>query len=82
MSRFNHVPVKLPKLETTTKNRKRFYITPQDRVYPSITTVLSIRKKEGLIKSNAPTGFLDKDQLKATVSLDEKINQYRPLFLE
>ena len=50
MSRFNHVPVKLPELETTTINRKRFYITPQDRVYPSITTVLSIRKKEGLIK--------------------------------
>ena len=50
MSRFNHVPVKLPELETTTINRKRFYITPQENYYPSITTVLSIRKKEGLIK--------------------------------
>jgi TnpA family transposase len=32
------------------------------------------KEKDGLIKSNAPTGFLDKDQLKATVSLDDKIN--------
>ena len=50
MSRFNHVPVKLPELETTTINRKRFYVTPQKNYYPSITTVLSIRKKEGLME--------------------------------
>ena len=56
MSRFNHVPVKLPKLETTTINRKRFYITPQDRVYPSITTVLSIRRKEGLMEWRKKVG--------------------------
>ena len=50
MTRFNHVPVMLPELETTTIDRKRFYVTPQENYYPSITTVLSIRKKEGLIK--------------------------------
>ena len=50
MSRFNHVPVKLPELETTTINQKRFYVTPQKNYYPSITTVLSIRKKEGLME--------------------------------
>ena len=50
MSRFNHVPVKLPELETTTINRKRFYVTPHKNYYPSITTVLSIRKKEGLME--------------------------------
>ena len=48
MNRFNHVPVNLPKLETKTINKKRFYITPEGEAYPSITTVLSIRKKEGL----------------------------------
>ena len=48
--RFNHVPVKLPELKTTTINHQRFYITPKDNYYPSITTVLSIRNKEGLIK--------------------------------
>ena len=49
MTRFNHVPVNLPELETTTIDRKRFYVTPEDNYYPSITTVLSIRKKEGLM---------------------------------
>ena len=49
MTRFNHVPVKLPELETKTIDRKRFYVTPEDNYYPSITTVLSIRKKEGLM---------------------------------
>ena len=48
MNRFNHVPVNLPKLETKTIDKKRFYITPEGEAYPSITTVLSIRKKEGL----------------------------------
>ena len=50
MKRFNHVSVNLPKLETITIKRKRFYVTPQNNYYPSITTVLSIRKKEGLME--------------------------------
>ena len=45
---FNHVPVKLPELKTKTIDRKRFYITPEGLEYPSITTVLSSYKKEGL----------------------------------
>ena len=49
MPTFNHVPVKLPELETKTIDRKRLYVTPQENYYPSITTVLSIRKKEGLM---------------------------------
>ena len=40
---FNHVPVTVPKLETKTVDHKRFYVTPEDNYYPSITTVLSIR---------------------------------------
>ena len=50
MTRFNHVPVKLPEVETKTIDRKRFYVTPEEEYYPSITTVLSIRKKEGLME--------------------------------
>ena len=46
---YNHVPVKLPELKTTTINHQRFYVTPKDNYYPSITTVLSIRNKEGLV---------------------------------
>ena len=45
---FNHKTVNLPELTTETINRKRFYVTPEGNKYPSITTVLSIRKKEGL----------------------------------
>ena len=47
MTTFNHVPVNLPELKTKTVDKKRFYVTP-DGDFPSITTVLSIRKKEGL----------------------------------
>ena len=47
---FTHKAVKLPNLVTTTLNKKRFYNTPEGKLYPSITTVLSIRKKAGLIE--------------------------------
>ena len=47
---FTHKAVKLPNLVTTTLNKKRFYNTPEGNLYPSITTVLSIRKKEGLVE--------------------------------
>ena len=40
---FNHVPVDIPEVSTKTVNRKRFYVTPAG-LYPSITTVLGVRK--------------------------------------
>ena len=49
-TKFNHVPVKLPELKTVTVDRKRFYVTPEENYYPSITTVLSIRNKKGLME--------------------------------
>ena len=51
---FNHVPVKLPQLTATNKNGVRLYETPEGKFYPSITTVLSIRKKEGYHFMNVP----------------------------
>ena len=39
-----------PILETKTVDKKRFYVTPEGKEYPSITTVLSPRNKEGLMK--------------------------------
>ena len=45
---FTHKPVQIPELETKTVDRKRFYLTPEGKMYPSITTVLSKRKMEGL----------------------------------
>ena len=47
---FTHKPVEIPELETQSVKRKRFYITPEGKMYPSITTVLSERKKEGLME--------------------------------
>lgn len=46
---FNHVKrFDIPQLETVNINKKRFYVTPDGNKYPSITTVLSGRNKEGL----------------------------------
>lgn len=45
---FTHKPVEIPEVSTKNVNRKRFYVTPEGKFYPSITTVLSVRKKEGL----------------------------------
>ena len=53
---FNHVPVKLPKLTATNKDGVRLYETPEGNFYPSITTVLSIRKKEGLFEWRKKVG--------------------------
>ena len=50
MNMFNHVQISLPEVTTETINRKRFYVTPEGNKYPSITTVLSNRKKEGLFE--------------------------------
>ncbi|MGY8704022.1 MAG: PD-(D/E)XK nuclease family protein, partial [Candidatus Poseidoniales archaeon] len=42
--------MELPELKTKTIDRKRFYVTPHNNYYPSITTVLSIRNKKGLME--------------------------------
>jgi hypothetical protein len=47
---FNHVSVPLVELETKTVDRKRYYLTPDGDMYPSITTVLSVRNKQGLME--------------------------------
>ena len=48
---FVHNPIDIPEVSTKNINRKRFYNTPTG-FYPSITTVLGVRKekKEGLAK--------------------------------
>ena len=46
---FNHVDVgELPTVTTETIDRKRFYITPEGNKYPSVTTVLNVRKNKEL----------------------------------
>jgi|TARA_B100001996_G_C18526455_1_gene541264 genome maintenance exonuclease 1 len=45
-----------PVLKTKTVDKKRYYITPEGNEYPSITTVLSPRNKEGLMKWRKKVG--------------------------
>ena len=48
-------------LKTLNENGKRYYITPAGEKYPSVTTILSNYKKEGIIKKF--TLDLDKKKL-------------------
>ena len=48
--RFKHTETDIPELTTKTIDRKRYYITPEGKEYPSITTVLSNRGKKGLFE--------------------------------
>ena len=52
MKTFDHVKLheELPEIHTETINKKRYYVTPEGNKYPSITTVLSGRNKEGLVR--------------------------------
>ena len=48
MKTFNHVPVTLQDIKARNKDGTRLYETPDGNFYPSVTTVLSIRNKQGL----------------------------------
>ena len=51
---FNHVNVgELPAVTTETIDRKRFYVTPEGNKYPSITTVLGVRKNKELFETKS-----------------------------
>ena len=56
MKYYTHKPVELKKLTTQTVNFKRFYETPDGKLYPSITTVLSTRNKKGLFEWRKKVG--------------------------
>ena len=47
---FKHVPVELQPITATNKDGVRLYETPEGNKYPSITTVLSVRNKQGLVE--------------------------------
>jgi genome maintenance exonuclease 1 len=47
---FNHMNVELPPISATTKGGVRLYETPEGNKYPSITTILSVRNKSGLVE--------------------------------
>ena len=47
---FKHDQVSIPEIKAKTTNGVRLYETPEGKKYPSITTVLSIRNKQGLFE--------------------------------
>ena len=47
---FNHVGVELQPIKATNSDGVRLYNTPEGNKYPSITTVLSVRNKKGLME--------------------------------
>ena len=53
---FTHKTFELQDLQTKNIDGKRFYVTPDDEYYPSITTVLSARKSKGLKEWRARVG--------------------------
>ena len=53
---FKHDEVSVPELSTKNINRKRFYQTPEGKLYPSITTVLQKRKMAGLMEWRKSVG--------------------------
>ena len=78
---FTHKVVKLPNLVTTTLNKKRFYNTPEGNLYPSITTVLSIRKKEGLIEWRKRVGddvanYISRNAIRRGIKIHEMCEDY------
>ena len=62
---FNHVnPYKITKLKRVSENGKRYYLTPEGKKYPSVTTVSSIFAKEGIVKWRKRVG--EKEATKIT----------------
>lgn len=55
-STFNHTPVELQEISATTTDGVRLYETPEGNKYPSITTVLSVRNKKGLMEWRKKVG--------------------------
>ena len=53
---FTHKPVEIVELSTKNINRKRFYVTPEGKLYPSITTVLQKQKMKGLMEWRQKVG--------------------------
>jgi genome maintenance exonuclease 1 len=55
---FIHEPIDLGYEDLTTESvsGKRLYVTPEGRRFPSVTTVLSVRSREGIQKWRAQVG--------------------------
>lgn len=62
---FIHLPFTqpLPNLSTEMREGKRFYLTPENSAYPSITTILSFLSKEAIDNWRERVGLDEADQI-------------------
>ena len=58
----------LPKLTRKTTNEGRKYFTPEDKAYPSITTVLGILSKQQIIEWRARVGAEEANKISRQAS--------------
>ena len=79
--RFKHIENFLPELTTKSIGRKRYYITPEGNEYPSITTVLSNRGKEGLFEwrkrvGNDVANYISQKAMKRGTAVHHMCEEY------
>ena len=79
--RFKHIENFLPELTTKSIGRKRYYITPEGNEYPSITTVLSNRGKEGISKwrkrvGNDVANYISQKAMKRGTAVHHMCEEY------
>jgi hypothetical protein len=65
---FNHLNVELPSITATNTNGVRLYETPEGNKYPSITTVLSVRNRKGLMEWRKRVGEQKANQISRTAA--------------
>ncbi len=61
---FEHDLLPQVELNTTSINGKRFYVTPEGNIYPSVTTVLSSLSKQGIVDWENKVGKEQADMIR------------------
>lgn len=65
---FNHVPTSLTELSTVTSDGKRYYKIPSGVLYPSVTTVMSIYNKKGIMEWRQRVGEAEANRISGKAS--------------
>ena len=78
---FKHIPVELPTITATTTDGLRLYETPEGNKYPSITTILSVRNKSGLMEwrkrvGNDVANYISQKAMKRGTAVHHMCEEY------
>lgn len=66
---FTHELLTFDNLESTTIDGKRFYKTPDGKVYPSVTTITSLHGKEGILEWRKRVGEAEANKISTRASM-------------